>query len=156
VLSALRQAPISGRLVIRLYRDLSKLEGSADDIELRNGDRLFVPKRPDFVLVTGQVYNSNAITFTPRKSAGWYLRRAGGATGLADKKAIFIVRASGEVISASDGGWWGGGVLSQRIEPGDTIVVPERPVGTSTVWKNLLSVAQVAAQTGVAAAVVLR
>ena len=156
VLAALRQAPISGRLVIRLYRDVTKFENSPDDIELRGGDRLSVPKRPNFVLVTGQVYNSNAITFTPRKNAGWYLQRAGGPTGLADKKAIFIVRASGEVVGANDGGWWGGSVLSRRIEPGDTIVVPEKPVGSSTFWKNLLSVAQVAAQTGVAAAVVLR
>jgi len=155
VLQGLRQTPVSGRLVIRLQRDLSNLAGSPDDIELRDGDTLLVPKRPDFVVVTGQVYNSNAITFMPRKNVGWYLKRAGGPTGLADAKRIFVIRASGEVVSGTSSGWWGG-IESERVEPGDTIVVPEKPIGASTFWKNFLSVAQVATQSAIATAVITR
>jgi len=156
VLESLRATPSTGRLVIRLNGDLAGFENSSFDIELRDGDSLYIPKRPDFVVVTGQVYNANAITFMPRKNAGWYLKRAGGATSLADKKAIFIVRANGEVVSDVGGGWWGGGVLSTRMEPGDTIVVPEKPVGGSTFWKNFLAVAQLIQGGAIAAAVVTR
>ncbi len=97
VLDALRRAPVSGRLVIHLRPDRKDFSSSPDDIELRAGDSLTVPKQPGGVLVIGQVYNSNALTFTPGRNAGWYLSRAGGATQLANKGAIFIIRADGSV-----------------------------------------------------------
>ncbi|HKN73511.1 MAG TPA: SLBB domain-containing protein, partial [Terriglobales bacterium] len=87
VLDALRKAPVSGRLVIHLRPDRKDFAGSPEDIELRAGDSLTIPKQPGAVLVIGQVYNSNALTFMPGRNAGWYLSRAGGATRLADKGA---------------------------------------------------------------------
>ena len=156
VLEALRNAPITGRLVVHLNKDLNSFARSSDDIQLRAGDTLVVPKRPDFVVVTGQVYNSNAITFEPGKTAGWYLSRAGGATVLGNKKAIFVVRADGSVVSGGGSQWWRGDVLSARVGPGDTIVVPEKPIGGSTLWKNLIEISQVAASSAIAAAVATR
>lgn len=156
VLEALKRAPVTGRMVVTVYPDLDRFAGSVDDIEMRDGDRLIIPKSPDFVLVTGQVYNANAINFTPRKKVGWYLRQAGGPTDMADRGAIFIIRANGSVISSS-GSWWGGrSVTSVRVEPGDTIVVPERPLGESTTWKNFLTVAQVTTQAAISAAILTR
>ncbi len=143
-IAALQEAPVTGRLVVHLRTDLEKFAGSPDDIQLRNRDTIFIPKRPDFVIVTGQVYNSNALTYQPRRNVGWYLRQAGGPTDQADRKAVFIVRASGAVISGRDGGWWSGGVLSTVAEPGDTIIVPEKSIGGSTIWKNLIAIAQLA------------
>jgi hypothetical protein len=78
------------------------------------------------------VYNSNSITYVPGKNAGWYLSEAGGATRLAEKGAIFIVGADGEVISCPPGGWWSGSVLPTAAHPSDTVVVPERPVSGDT------------------------
>jgi protein involved in polysaccharide export with SLBB domain len=153
-LEALRRAPVTGRLVIRLQPGLKGLEHSAQDIELRNGDSLEIPKQPGFVLVVGQVYNTNAITYVPGKNAGWYLSQGGGATRLADKSAIFIVRADGEVVSRHRGGWWSGNVLSAAIHPGDSVVVPERPVLGSTRWKNIIALAQIAEAGAITAAVV--
>jgi polysaccharide export outer membrane protein len=156
-LEAVRNAPVSGRLVIHLPAQLAKFENSPDDLEVRAGDTLTIPKRPNFVAVVGQVYNSNAINYVRGRSAGWYLGRAGGATRLADKKAIFIVRANGSVVSGQGGSaWWNGNVLSTHIEPGDTIVVPERPIGGSPFWKNLLTLAQIAQSGTIAALVVTR
>jgi protein involved in polysaccharide export with SLBB domain len=143
-IEALQQAPATGRMVIRLRSGLAQLKNSPDDIELRDGDSLFVPKRPEFVVVTGQVYNSNAVTYRPGKNAAWYLRQAGGPTDQANKKAIFIVRANGSVVSGNVEGWWSGNVLSTVVQPGDTIVVPEKAVGGSPLWKNLVTVAQIA------------
>ncbi|HKV25365.1 MAG TPA: SLBB domain-containing protein [Candidatus Acidoferrum sp.] len=154
VIDGLRRASVTGRLVVHIRAGQRNFAGSPDDLELRAGDSLEIPKQPGFVLIVGQVYNSNAITYTPGKNTAWYLSRAGGATGLASKHAIFIIRASGSVTSGG-AGLWTGGVLSSTIGPGDTIVVPERAVVGGTVWKNLVAIAQVAQAGALAAAVAI-
>jgi hypothetical protein len=111
---------------------------------VRRGDTLFIPKRPEFVVVTGQVYNSNAITYRPRRTANWYLHQAGGPTDQGNVKMMFVIRANGSVVSQQGSAVWSGSVLSTAIEPGDTIVVPEKAVGGSNGWKNLIAIAQLA------------
>jgi protein involved in polysaccharide export with SLBB domain len=153
-IQALEQAPVTGRMVINLMPNLRRFQNSPDNITLQAGDTIFIPKHPDFVLVTGQVYNSNAITYMPDRNAGWYLSRAGGPTPDANKGKIFIIRANGSIISSNSSGWWiNGSVLGRDVEPGDTIVVPEEPVGGNVFWKNLVQIAQVASSAAVTAAV---
>lgn len=154
VIAELKSTPATGRLVIHIGDDIGTWAGAAADIEVRRGDELKIPKRPGFVLVSGQVYNASAIAFTPDKAAKWYLQRAGGATQIANRKTIFIVRANGEVIGPRSGAWHMGDVLSTRLKAGDTVVVPQKIVGASLVWRNLLATAQVAASVAIAAAVV--
>jgi len=154
MLEALRRAPVSGRLVIHI-RQVRGFAGSSNDIELRAGDSLQIPRQPGFVLVVGQVFNTNALTYTPKKNANWYLSRAGGATPFANKAGIFILRSSGEVTSGTNG-MWSGGVLAAMIEPGDTIVVPERAVlGSGSTWKTIVAIAQVAQAAALTAAVAI-
>ena len=153
VLLALRSQPSTGRLVVRISGDIGKWQNTPSDIELRPGDVLSVPKRPTFVLVNGQIYNPSAITYLPGHNAGWYLRQAGGPTELANKKAIFVIRANGSVISGGEG-FWKSGVLGTSMLPGDTIVVPDKIVGGSIFWKNLLTTAQVISSMAIAARVV--
>jgi len=155
VLEGLRKATVSGRLVIHLRPDRKNFTQSPEDIELRAGDSLTIPKQPGAVLVIGQVYNANALVYSPGKNAGWYFSRAGGATHLADKGAIFIVRADGSVTGHNQGGVWSGGVLSAAIGPGDTIVVPEKAVIGSSTLKNVLAVAQIASSAALVAAVAI-
>ena len=155
VLDALRKAPVSGRLVIHLRPERKAFAKSPEDIELRAGDSLTIPKQPGAVLVIGQVYNANALTYTPGRNAGWYFSRAGGATHLADKGAIFIVRADGSVTGRNQGGPWSGGVLSTTMGPGDTIVVPEKAVLGSSTLKNVLAIAQIASSAALVAAVAI-
>src|SRR5208337_1666707 len=95
ILASLRSHPASGRLVIRISANVSRWENTAADIEMRAGDVLVVPKRPNFVLVNGQVYNATAISYREGKAADWYLRQAGGPTQSANKKGIFILRTDG-------------------------------------------------------------
>jgi polysaccharide export outer membrane protein len=153
MLEGLRRAPVSGRMVVHLQQNQKGFAGSPDDIELRAGDILEIPKQPGFVVIVGQVYNSNAITASPGKNASWYLSRAGGVTPLANKRAIFIIRANGSV--SSGGSLWSGGVLSAPIGPGDTIVVPEKAVLGGSSWKNVVSIAQIAQAAALAAAVAI-
>jgi protein involved in polysaccharide export with SLBB domain len=150
VLTQLKSRPATGRLVIHITEDLNSWAGTAADIEVRRGDVLKIPKRPGFVLVSGQVYNASAITYSPEQTAEWYLQKAGGASQTADRKHVFIIRANGEVIgrhSSHD-------VLSTKLNAGDTVVVPQKIQGASVVWRNLLATAQVAASITLAAAVV--
>jgi protein involved in polysaccharide export with SLBB domain len=153
-LEALRSAPVSGRMVVRIRPGLKGFESSSQDVEVRAGDSLEIPKQPGMVLVIGQVYNSNAITYVPGKNAGWYLAQGGGATRLADRRAVFILRADGEITSRHQGGWWSSSVLSAVIHPGDAVVVPEKPITGDTRWKDIIALAQVAEAGAITAAVV--
>jgi protein involved in polysaccharide export with SLBB domain len=140
-------------MVIHINQDVASWAGTAADIEVRSGDILRVPKRPGFVLISGQVYNASAITYAPGKNAGWYLQHAGGATAIANRKEIFVIRANGSVIGRRSGGWFEPDVLSTRLNPGDVIVVPQKIIGPSVFWRNLLATAQVASSIAIAAAV---
>lgn len=154
VLADLKAHPPTGRMVIHISGNVSSWASTADDIELRRGDVLTIPKRPGFVLVTGQVYNGTALTFTPGKTAGWYLSRAGGASQSADRKDIFVIRANGTVVGRnSGGGWFYADVLSTRMDPGDVVVVPQKIIGASLLWRNLLTTAQLASSVAITAAV---
>lgn len=152
-ISRLRSQPASGRLVIHITADIDSWAGTPADIEVRRGDVLRIPKRPGFVLITGQVYNASAFTYVPGKTAGWYLQRAGGTTQVANRKEIFVIRANGSVVGRRSGGWYDHDVLSTRLDPGDVIVVPQKIIGASLFWRNLLTTAQIAGSIAITAAV---
>jgi protein involved in polysaccharide export with SLBB domain len=153
MVSRLRSEPASGRLVIHIGADIASWAGTPADIEVRNGDVLLVPKRPGFVLVSGQVYNATAITFSPNRSAGWYLSRAGGATSAADRKEIFVIRANGSVVGRRSVGWGDRSVVDTKLDPGDVVVVPQKIVGAGLFWRNLLLGAQAASSIAIAAGI---
>jgi protein involved in polysaccharide export with SLBB domain len=143
VLASLKSQPPTGRLVIKINTDIATWENTPADIEMRSGDVLTVPKKPGFVLVSGQVYNAAAITFVPGKNASWYLRHAGGSTNMANTKEIFVIRANGSVVGRRSGEWYSEGVLDTKMEPGDIVVVPQKIIGGSMFWRNMLATAQV-------------
>jgi protein involved in polysaccharide export with SLBB domain len=132
-----------GRISIRISDRVDRWKNTAADIEVRSGDTLTIPKRPGYVMVSGQVFNPTAVSYRPSRSAKWYLSQSGGPTTLANKKNIFIVRADGSVITAKDG-FWSGDALSATLEPGDTVVVPEKAIGGGQNWQNLFTSAQLA------------
>jgi protein involved in polysaccharide export with SLBB domain len=149
----LKSHPATGRMVIHISADIDSWANTPADPELRQGDVLTVPKRPGFVLVTGQVYNATALTFAPGKTASWYLSHAGGTNSTADRKEIFIIRANGSVVGRHSGGWFDPDVLSTRLNPGDVVVVPQKIIGASLVWRNLLITAQLASSIAITAGI---
>jgi len=142
ILTTLRNHPANGRLVINISSDISRWENTSADIEMRAGDKLIIPKRPNFVLVSGQVYNSTAISYVPGRDVGWYLRKAGGTTPYGDKKHIYVLRADGSIVGHGNS-WAGGNLMNLRLRPGDSIFVPEKIIGGSQVWQNIIGAAQI-------------
>ena len=142
ILAVLRSHSASGRQVINISADLNSWQNTSADVEMRAGDTLTIPKRPNFVMVTGQVYNATAISYVPGRDAGWYLQKAGGATRSGDKKEVYVLRADGSVVTQSNR-WINGSLMSLRLRPGDAIVVPEKLIGGSPVWRNVIAAAQI-------------
>jgi len=122
LLAQLEETKSVGRLVINLDGVLSRGVGSRDDIILRSGDELVVPKIKQEVAVIGEVQNSTAHLYRSGISRDDYLALSGGFTNRADPKRTYVVRADGSVITGRRG-WFGGG-SDVVIRPGDTIVVP--------------------------------
>jgi protein involved in polysaccharide export with SLBB domain len=155
IVKRLKATPVSSRQVIRISADISKWKNTPDDIELRPGDEIIVPKYPTFVAVQGQVNSPSAITYIPGKRADWYFKRAGGHTASASMKNAFIIRADGSVLGrGSNSGFWRGNVMSTVMYPGDTIVIPEKIVTGSAAWRGLLQTMQVMSQVAITAGVV--
>jgi protein involved in polysaccharide export with SLBB domain len=130
-------------VMIQLSKNIRSWEGTPRDIAVRAGDRLVIPKRASYVMVQGQVYNPTAVAYRPGKSAKWYLSQAGGPTNLANKKAIFVIRADGTVIGAHGASLFFGSALGQSLQPGDMVVVPEKALGGPPQWKQLFQAIQI-------------
>jgi protein involved in polysaccharide export with SLBB domain len=100
---------------------------------------------PASINVVGAVYDQNSFLFETQRHAGVYLHLAGGPNRDADKKHIFVIRADGSVISReAESGIWGNEFDNLRMNPGDTIVVPEKTFKPSALrgvldWSQLFS-----------------
>ena len=126
LLAQLRNADPVGRLVIDIQQITSRSESGAaliQDIELRDGDQLLVPVASQEVTVIGEAQQPTSHLYQPGLSRDDYIALSGGLTRRADKKLIYVVRASGAVIASNQSRWFGRGG-SVEIRPGDTIVAP--------------------------------
>jgi polysaccharide biosynthesis/export protein len=140
LLHELSDAKAIGRLVVNLKAVLHTNPGSSDDVILRNGDELVVPKQRQEVMVLGEVQDPTSHLFKSRMTRDDYIDQSGGPTRQADRGRIYVVRADGSVNSGSRG-WFHSGD-SVDIHPGDAIVVPldtER-LPALTVWTAVTSI----------------
>lgn len=126
MLTQLSRMRATGRIVLE-FRPGTTAVDSLPDIALEDGDRFMVPTLPASVNVVGAVYDQNSFLYTSSRRAGSYLRLAGGPNRDADAKHIFVIRADGSVISReAESGIWGNEFAGLRMNPGDTIVVPQK------------------------------
>jgi polysaccharide biosynthesis/export protein len=151
LITKLRQVKATGRIVLDLD---PRLQDDLPDLQLEDGDVFIVPSRPAMVNVVGSVYNGTSFLYDPDKRLGDYLHAAGGATRTGDPHHTFLIRADGSVVAKS----WGSGMFTQsfeglRLNPGDTIVVPEQ-INRTTFLKQLKDWSQVFAQFGLGAAAI--
>jgi polysaccharide biosynthesis/export protein len=125
LLTQLRATRAVGRLVIDVPRLMRERVGSEDDVIMRNGDQLIVPKYEQEVTVIGEVQSATSHLYRPGLTREDYIAQSGGMTRRADSRKIYVVRANGSVVSAESNYWFfRAGARSMAIHPGDTIVVP--------------------------------
>jgi polysaccharide export outer membrane protein len=122
-LNELSEAQAIGRLVIPL-REIMTMR--ADDVLLEDGDRLIVPKYRQEVTVIGEVQRPVSYLFNPKYSVADYLEQSGGVKENADMNSLYIVKANGKIVMPKSN------LLrffspSEKIQPGDTIIVPLNP-----------------------------
>lgn len=89
--------------------------GGPADILLKDGDVITIPEPPTTVSLTGAVVLPATVPYSSGSSLAWYLQRAGGLAADANRDAVLVIRASGEIIAAKRG---------TRITAGDVIFVP--------------------------------
>ncbi|MDG5496508.1 SLBB domain-containing protein [Niveispirillum sp. BGYR6] len=123
LISSLKSTKAVGRVVIEA--DPTVLASRPElDFALEPGDKLFIPKRPSHVTVTGEVLNPSSVMFTSGASARDYVKRAGGVTASAELSDAFVIYPNGESEPLGLGRFSDGNV---PIPPGSTIVVPRDP-----------------------------
>jgi protein involved in polysaccharide export with SLBB domain len=157
VLDQTESQQAQGRLVIRM-QPIGDLVNSEDNVVLEDQDEIVIPRRPSSVNVLGRVYSPNAIVYDPSLKVRDYLERAGGPAEGADTDHIFVVKADGSILT--DEGLKNssrstmfpllpviqGGLMGHRLEPGDTVFVPEKLVYPNKV-KLYSNIAQIFAST---------
>ncbi len=142
LVSRLRRVRATGRIVLNVKPDASSID-SLPDLPLEDGDRFIVPARPSSINVVGAVYDQNSFIFNADRSVKGYLHQAGGANRDADEKHAFLIRADGSVISRESANTiWGNAFEQARVNPGDTIVVPEKIYRGSS-FRDFLNYSQI-------------
>jgi len=140
LLTELKNTVASGRMVVELDT-AERLAGTQDDVILADGDNLIVPRRPDFVIVTGQVNNPTAFKYEKNRRASHYIRLAGGKTRFGDTRGTYVIKADGSVRTRE----------GAAVSPGDVIIVPEK-LERFAGMQFMLDISQVLYQLGLAAA----
>jgi len=106
----------------RVSCDFEKLflEGLSEyDIILKSGDVVNIPPKSMVVNVSGSVINPGLVPYEPGEDYKYYIERAGGFSWKARKGKIMIIKGqTGERMKPSK---------RRKIDPGDTILVPEKP-----------------------------
>jgi polysaccharide biosynthesis/export protein len=156
VIEQLKKTKAKGRVIIRLG-EADTLKGTAADILLEDGDRLAVPKKMNVVNVVGRVYNPTGVVYDPANDRlDYYLKTVGGPTQSADRDHIFLIKADGSVVSRENAGsgFLSGGFMYAKVEPGDSIVVPEKLVQTRAM-KDVKDITQILYQIAVTAGVLI-
>jgi protein involved in polysaccharide export with SLBB domain len=125
LIAKIKSARANGRIAISL-EPFDLFKDSPFNIALEEGDELHIPENPAQVQVIGSVYNQTSFIHEKSADVSDYLTKAGGFTKNADDDEMYILKVNGTAISKRNSSGWFGGFSSRSLDPGDTIVVPEK------------------------------
>lgn len=94
------------------------------DMYLEKGDKIYIPKRPLTVRVSGEVLSPASLQFRKGKDPIDYIHEAGGFSYYADKDRTFVIHPDGSAQPLRVNTWNHTPVF---IPPGATIIVPRDP-----------------------------
>jgi len=133
----LRQMPSMGRMVISLQEIMN---GTSEDILLKHGDSINIPTKSQEVTVIGEVNYSTSHLFDSALTLDQYIDRSGGAKKNADLEQVYVIKASGSVITANnaENSFFRRGSGQTLISAGDTIVVPidTQSASSMEIWNS--------------------
>lgn len=130
-----------GRIGIELP-DVLHNPRSLDNLNLQDGDSLFIPRYNAVVNVQGAVNSPVAVTWAPGKDIQYYIRAAGGPSRKADVSRAYVTQPNGKVDSRQARFLLPDGI--PKPQAGSTVFVPDRdPLDRPT---DLLASAGVIAQ----------
>lgn len=93
--------------------------GGDDDIVLREGDNLVVPKYSSTVKISGDVMQPISMNYKKGESLKYYINHAGGYGDNARKSRVYAIYMNGSVELLSH-------TSKKAVQPGCTIVVPSK------------------------------
>lgn len=114
-------APATGRIVVEADPTVLQVRPELDSV-LQPGDRIVMPKRPNSVLVTGDVLSPGAKQFVSGTKVSEYIDQAGGFQQSADQGRVFVVFPNGVAQPVSVSPFRS---TTVRVPPGSAIVVPK-------------------------------
>ena len=123
----------------RLAGDFSPNSGASINTVLFDGDKIIVPKRPNVISVIGEVLNPVAFAYSKDMNIRDAINMAGGYQQYADKKRVYVIRASG-IVDKSPRNIFAGNI---SLNPGDTIVVPRKIITNNPGIDALVPVTQI-------------
>lgn len=149
IVQKLRAIKAEGRIVLDLPGVATQVK-NLPDLPLQDGDSIYIPRRPGTVDVLGSVFQQNAFVYRPQRTVNDYVKQAGGITSTADKSEMYVIRADGTAKSGKSSGWFSG-IGASELNPGDTVVVPEK-IDRSTFMQSLKEWTAIFYQFGLGAA----
>lgn len=123
-LQSLRQLRSNGRIALELDPMRTEL-AALPDLQLEDGDRIFVPPTPGFVTAVGAVNNENVFIYRPGRTIA-DVTKVAGLREEADTDEMFVLRADGSIVSRSSPRGLFRSFEGMKLMPGDTVVVPEK------------------------------
>jgi protein involved in polysaccharide export with SLBB domain len=108
-----------------------KKPGGRDDIFLRDGDELLIPRRSQTIQVSGGVLNPLSMPYIDGRGVRYYIKNSGGFALRAKCNRVYVVYPNG---SAGATGSFLGLRSYPRVVPGSEIVVPQKPEKEISAW----------------------
>lgn len=110
----------NGQIALNIKsNDLSKIS-KIDNVELQDGDDIYIPRMANYVVVMGEVYNEQSFIYKKDTSVRKYIKEVGGYTPNANRFRLYKVGVNGRAKKVH---------MHTRVAAGDIIVVPRRISG---------------------------
>jgi polysaccharide biosynthesis/export protein len=112
---------------------------SKNNFLLKDNDKIFIPQKPQLILVKGEVYNPGLIKYLKNKKINYYLKNSGGLTSDADEKNILCIYPNGKTINRKYSR-----IFDIKVPDGSTIIVEtkkeEEPFDKTEFFKEFASI----------------
>jgi polysaccharide export outer membrane protein len=112
---------------------------SVDNLQLVDGDSVFIPRYAPVVSVRGAVNSLVGVAYVSGADIDYYIRSAGGETVRGDRGRAYVTQPNGKVEARHRHfvGW----TSNPHPQPGSTVVVPEKDPNDRRDWTGIATAA---------------